>query len=340
LLFTKIGLVNKTRKKGSTDKEVLKSLEGQHPVVPLLLELRSATKTRGTYIDGTLKRVATDGRVHSFFTLYKTVTGRLSSRNPNLQNIPRESKIKQIFCAAPGNVLIEADYKGAELRVLAYLSGDKSLTQVFLDGRDPHVEVAIELYGKDFTDDQKIRAKAVNFGIAYGRTEFSLAREYGISLNEALAMIDKWAHMYPDAWEYLLGCDEDARTGKVLVTPFGRKRRFGLITQEKINELENEARNFRVQNIASDLNLLSAMNMEQGLLGWGFKLVNLVHDSIVSEGNYDLDLIKHVSNHMKHIMSASPKKYLNTDIPFVADVKIGYTWGALTKEKDFWKELE
>ena len=340
MLFTKMGLVNKTRKKGSTDKEVLKSLEGKHPVIPLLLDLRSATKTRGTYIDGTVKRVAVDGRVHSFFTLYKTVTGRLSSRNPNLQNIPRESRIKQIFCAAPGNVLIEADYKGAELRVLAYLSGDKSLTQVFVDGRDPHVEVAIELYGKDFTDDQKIRAKAVNFGIAYGRTEFSLAREYNISLNEALAMIDKWSHMYPQAWEYLLQCDEDARTGKVLVTPFGRKRRFGLITQEKLNELENEARNFRVQNIASDLNLLSSMNMEIPLSLHNFKLVNLVHDSIVSEGPYDLDLIRTVSERMKATMSASPKKYLGTDIPFVADIKIGQTWGALTKEKDFWKELE
>lgn len=340
MLFTKMGLVNKTRKKGSTDKEVLKSLEGKHPVIPLLLDLRSAAKTRGTYIDGTLKRVGADGRVHSFFTLYKTVTGRLSSRNPNLQNIPRESKIKQIFCAAPGNALIEADYKGAELRVLAYLSGDKALTQVFVDGRDPHVEVAIELYGKDFTDDQKIRAKAVNFGIAYGRTEFSLAREYNISLNEALAMIDKWSHMYPQAWQYLLQCDEDARTGKVLVTPFGRKRRFGLITQEKLNELENEARNFRVQNIASDLNLLSGMDMEIGLSLHNYMLVNLVHDSIVAEGPFDLDLIRACCEHMKSVMSASPKKYLGTSIPFVADVKIGHTWGALTKEKDFWKELE
>lgn len=237
-------------------------------------------------------------------------------------------------------MLIEADYKGIELRVLAYLSGDENLINIFREGRDPHSEVALEMYGPGFTKDQRVRAKAVNFGIAYGRTEYTLAAEYGISVIEGRAMIAAWYRKFPQAAEYLFQCDRDAQLGRVLVSPFGRKRRFGLVNKDTVKELKNEARNFRVQGVASDLNLKAAIRMEPGLDSMDVKIVNLVHDAIMTECMYDLDLIHTTLDYMKSIMTKVPQVELNTNIPFDVDFKIGTVWGALLEEEEFWKQQE
>jgi DNA polymerase-1 len=261
--------------------------------------------------------------------LHGTVTGRLSSRKPNLQNIPRDSKIKNIFCAAPGNVLIEFDYKGAELRVLAYLSQDDFLRNVFLTGRDLHDEVAAFLFGQNFTKEQRVKAKNVNFGIAYGRTHYTIAEEFKMSEIEAKALLDEWFRRAPKAHKFLLECDGKAERGEVLVTPFGRKRRFGLISDVKVQELRNEARNFPIQSIASDLNLSAGRNMESEISALKGMIVNLVHDNTIVEVKDDPAIIKEaILVGTKHMVNA-PKIYLNTDVPFEVEVKVGKVWGEL-----------
>jgi len=336
MLFNRLRLVHRVRRKKAlcVDKHVLESMRNLHPAIPKLLELRTTNKMKSTYVDGMLKRRNNDGRVRSSFLLFGTKTGRLSSRNPNLQNIPRDSSIKAIFCAEPENVLIEADYKGAELRVLAYLSDDDFLKGVFKEGRDLHDEVARFLFGENFTKEQRVKAKNVNFGIAYGRTAYTISQEYNVPLIEAQAMLEEWFSRAPGARKYLLQCDADAENGVVLTTPFGRKRRFGLISKENIKDLRNEARNFRIQSIASDLTLISARNMEKGLRELGAKIVNLVHDNIVVEVDDNTAKIKEVMKIMKDVMEEVPEYTLRTDVPFGVDFKVGSVWGKLKEVED------
>lgn len=164
VLFDELGLPAISRKGRSVDKEVMKKLEGRHPVIPLITKYRSLRKRRSTYVKGILKRMQDDGRIHSRFSLYRTLTGRLSSRNPNLQNIQKEKEIRSIFKAPPGRTILDIDYSGAELRTLQYLSGDQTLLKIFNEGRDLHDEVAIDQFGEDFTSKDRMKAKTLNFG--------------------------------------------------------------------------------------------------------------------------------------------------------------------------------
>lgn len=324
LLFDVLGLKPPRRKKRSTDKEVLEYLQGQHPIIDLMLEHRSVVKELSTYIIGVEKHIADDDRVHTTYKLHGTVTGRLSSSEPNVQNQPkRKPKVRNIFQAPPGKKFLEVDYKGAELRVLAHVSGDKGLTRCFVEGRDLHTEVAEAL------DTPRIRAKAVNFGIAYGRTEYSFAEEFGVSVAEARTYLEDWFKRFPQAAEYMAKCCEDVRVGKALVTPFGRHRRFGLITQENIGKLENEARNFVIQSVASDLTLISGMRAEKPLQELGIKIVNLVHDSILMECPDDMEVINKAIKIVTDIMTTVPKEELNTEVPFDVEFSLGVEWGKL-----------
>lgn len=202
LLYDKLGLRAKFMRGRSTDEEVLEQLKGQHPIIDKILEYRGVKKLHSTYIKGTKKYIEEDGRVHTGFKVHGTVTGRLSSSQPNVQNIPKV--MRRIYCAPPGYVLIDADYSGAELRVLAYVSGDEQLIRTFKEGRSLHKEVAREFFGPNYTDEQYMRAKAVNFGIAYGRKAFSLAVEMNISQEEAQSYIDQWYAKFPQAHAYLV----------------------------------------------------------------------------------------------------------------------------------------
>jgi DNA polymerase-1 len=323
LLYEKLGLRAKYMKGRSTKEEVLEQLKGQHPIVDKILEYREVKKLHSTYIRGTQKWIEEDGRVHTGYKVHGTVTGRLSSSQPNVQNIPK--KIRRIYHAPPGFVLIDADYSGAELRILAYVSGDKELVQIFKEGRSLHKEVAREFFGPNYTDEQYMRAKAVNFGIAYGRTAFSLSVEMDIPQEEAQSYIDRWYARFPEAHKYLLECDAAARRGEVLVTDLGRKRRFGLVTPENVDTLENEARNFRIQSLASDMTLISAIRMDPLINRWGARVVNLVHDSIVIE--CPITEVKRTIRLAHNIMVRTPREILKTDIPFEAEFKVGFVWG-------------
>lgn len=323
LLFDRLGLRAKYMKGRSTNEDVLEQLKGHHPIVDKMLEYRAVKKLHSTYIRGTQKWIEEDGRVHTGFKVHGTVTGRLSSSEPNVQNIPLE--IRKIYHAPPGYVLIDADYSGMELRILAYVSGDEELIRTFKEGRSLHKEVAREFFGPDYTHEQYMRAKAVNFGIAYGRKAFSLAVEMDIPQEEAQSYIDQWYAKFPQAHAYLLACDEAARRGVVLTTDLGRKRRFGLVTSANVDELQNEARNFRIQSLASDMTLISAMRMDPLINRWGAHIINLVHDSIVIE--CPITEVKRTIRLAHDIMVRTPKEILKTDIPFEAEFKVGFVWG-------------
>lgn len=332
LLYDKMKLKPLKRGNRSTDEDHIIGYAGQHPFVDLILERRSLKKMLKTYVESVIKVRDDQGRIHSTFALHITATGRLSSRGPNVQNVKSDPQIKGIYQAAKGKILIEADYKAAELRVLADISGDVVLRQVFLDERDLHDEVAIKFFGPNFTRDDRMKAKTVNFGIPYGRTAQSLAEEFGIATREGQRMIDEWAELFPQAWAYLVSCDRAVLKGEVLVTPFGRHRRFGLVTADMLGGLQNEARNFRIQSISSDLTLSSAMALEKELdLVYGGKIINLIHDAILIEVDNIPHVIEAVARLLVTTMNRVPIDKLGTDVPFVTDLKVGPMWGSTKK---------
>ena len=288
--------------------------------------------TRG--LRGISKFVKEDGRVRSTYLQHGTVTGRLSSREPNLQNIERGEEMRNIFCAPEGFTLVEADYSQAELRVLAHESGDEVLKQIYRDGRDLHGEVVRDIISKFRPnmdpDEQRIRAKFLNFGIVYGRTAYSLKMEFGCSEKEAQGWIDGWFSKFSRAHEFMEEQEQLALNGKPLVTPFGRKRRFGLVTGANVKDVKNEAKNFKPQSEASDLTLRSAMLIAPKLLK-GVRIVNLVHDSILFEVPNELPVVADTIALATNTMKTFAEQYLKTDFPFAADAKIGTHWGSTSK---------
>ena len=340
--------------KPSTDKEILskfletiskETIVGQF--LTLMLELRKVQKMLSTYVKGILEQTQADGRVHQTYLIHGTVTGRLSSSEPNVQNIPREARIRNIFNAAPGKILVEADYSQAELRVLAHLSGDEFLKEVYRNGRDLHDEVSIQMFGENFTKEQRMRAKAINFGIAYGRGAQSLVFEFGMSYREAQDLIDKWFEKLPTAQKYLESCERFEK--KRLETLFGRRRRFGLIASSNLKAARNEAKNFAIQSIASDLTLLAAQALNHYFISScshkKISIVNLVHDSILLEVDDDYEVVRYVLGLTIGCMKETAESTLKCDFPFAADAKIGYSWGtmkALPVNADFemFKEIK
>ena len=331
LLYKKIGLKPPRGMQANTREDTLMALKPRIKLIDLILELRSVEKQLKTYVIGISNQVQDDGRVHCTYLLHGTVTGRLASREPNMQNIPRDKKIKDIFRASPGHIFIEADYKGAELRVLAYLSDDRGLIQIFKDGRDLHSEVAVAMYGEGFTEDQRVRAKAINFGIPYGRGARDIAREFNISVREASDMIMAWFRRFPQAHDYIREVRDAVAAGKVLRSPLGRLRRFGLVSRETIHGQENEASNFAIQSTASDLTLISAMRMQPLLEKIGGHIVNLVHDSILVEVQDTDNRVLAASKIVTATMVSTPELLLNSKVPFEVELKKGYSWGSLSK---------
>jgi DNA polymerase-1 len=312
--------------KPTTADPALKDLP-QTPFVEALRAYRRASKMLSTYVEGIYERIETDGRVHATYLLHGTSTGRLSSRGPNMQNIPRDARIRNVFQAPPGYKLVELDFSQVELRVLAYLSGDAALQRVYAEGRDLHDEVATSLFGPDFTREQRIRAKFVNFGIAYGRGADSLVAEFKMPKHEAQAMIRGWWETFPDARHYIMTQRAASRGGKPLVTPFGRRRRFDLVTNQNRNALENEAANFVIQSTASDLTLLAAIRMQEGLREWNASIINLVHDSILIE--VPEHLAQTAGSYARQVMETTPHAVLQTDLPFTVSMGVAQAWGSL-----------
>lgn len=332
MLYDRLKLKPRIRKGKGTSKEILASIEPSHPLVNKILELRSVTKERSTYVKGLLNKRDADGRIRSNFSAHITATGRLSSKEPNVQNIPSAfgvSNVRKAFVPAKGKILMEVDYSGAELRWLACLSGCPVLTKIFVEGINLHDYTATSLYGEDFTKQDRMRAKAANFGIMYGREAKSFKDEFDISMEEAEAIVRNWLDAYPGAKEFLGMCANSVLQGKYLETPFHRRRRFGLVTQEALHALQNEARNFPIQSTSSDTLLAAVMELEAELSRLGVLIINLVHDSVVLEVPAEAEIIQHVGNLVANHMKAQPRKMFGYEVPFESDIDMGFSWGEL-----------
>lgn len=333
LLYETLGLKIKGKTPLDTSKETLDKLP-QHPAVKLIRKYRSLVKMLSTYV-GAIEKRAVNGRIHTTFKLHITPTGRLSSSEPNIQNIPRLARWKRMYRSAIGNVLVESDYNTAELRALAALSRDEVLTAIFMDDkRNLHDEVATEMYGPDFTGDQRIRAKAINFGIPYGREAYSIAVEFDITPEEAQRLIDAWLGRFPQAAKFIAYTREAPLKNESLVSVFGRKRRPGIVSAERIHGLQNEFANFHYQSIISDFNMHAARRMLPDLRKCGAMICNLVHDSNVVECPDKEPIIRDVRDIMRHYMEETPKLWIDTPIVFKTDFKVGTHWGYLRKLKD------
>jgi len=321
----------KTKTKDSTDKKVLESIADKPEIVELILKVRKYVKELSTYVLAPLKLADHHHIIRTNFNLHSTATGRLSSSQPNIQNQSSANAVTNIrkgFIAPPGYILAEIDYAGAELRWAAYLSGCTELTKVFIDNINLHHNTAVKMFG-NYNKAQKLRAKAVNFGILYGREAQSFCDEFKISLKEAKKMIQIWLDSYPGVKNYLAWTEMQVKLGNYLETPFGRRRRFGLISSSSICNILNEAKNFPIQSCSSDLTLSSALYMYYYLKNRDVHIVNLVHDSIVMYIPSKADLIRKIAHYCNYIMVQRPIELFDCKVPFKTDFEIGLNWGEL-----------
>ena len=301
-----------------------------------ILDVRKYSKYLETYVLGIRDVLCRDGRVRCTFNLHGTETGRLSSSSPNMQNIPRNKMIKNLIVASPGKCLLQLDYSQAELRVLAMLSGDPALIDIYVSGKDLHDAVADMMFGPDGHKDKELRnlAKTINFGIAYGRGPGSIATKFGKSMAEARDIIDKWFKPMPKVKEFINNRRRMATRGEPCVTIFGRERHF-VITDEELNHIQNEYINTPIQGTASDFTMLSLLNIYDYLQeNWQGKarLVSTVHDSIILEVDDKPEYLKEIGNACVDIMARTPLDYVpDCPVPFVADAEIGYKWGEMYK---------
>ena len=297
VLFEKLLLPagKKTKTGWSTNADTLEKLRGLHPIVQMVLDFRELTKLKSTYADGLLKAIGPDGRIHTSFRMTVTDTGRLSSREPNLQNIPiRKSSgalIRRMFVAGPGNTLVDADYSQIELRLLAHMSGDETMISGFLAREDVHRITASQVFDvppEEVTPLMRAHAKAVNFGIVYGISAFSLAQDIGVFQNEAKAYIDTYLHKYAGVAAYMEKTIADARELGYVKTLFGRRRALPELKSSNFNLRafgERVARNMPIQGTAADVMKLAMIRVDERLRREipEAKLLLQVHDELIVE---------------------------------------------------------
>lgn len=294
-------------------------------------DVRKISKYMDTYVQGFRESLCADMRIRGTFNLHGTETGRLSSSNPNMQNIPRDKMIKNLISCTPGYKLVQMDYSQAELRVLSILSEDPWLTKVYQDGKDLHDAVAKDMFGPNFDKEQRVMAKTINFGIAYGRGPGSIARTFNKSMSEARAIIDKWYKPMPKVKEYINNRRAMASRGEKCITPFGRERHF-ILTNDNLNHIQNEYINTPIQSLASDFTMFSLIEIDKyrSRSKLDFNIVTTVHDSIILEVIDNPEVIDTVVRKCTQIMADTPKKYLpNIQVPFKADAEVGYGYGKL-----------
>lgn len=286
-------------------------------------------KQRGTYIEGLIKFVTPEGKLYTTFNPAGTVTGRPSSRKPNFLNITRTGRnivpaIRTLFTPSDGCTIVQGDYSQAELRVIAQLSGDTELRAIYRDtNRSLHVETATAFYGKDYTKDQYVKSKNINFGVCYGQSAFAFSQMYHMEQAEAQAYIDNWFKKFPDVKKWIEATHQVIFKQQYLVNPFGRKRRFHLITDENLQDTLREGVNFLPQSTASEFTLAAIVELN----AMGVPIVNTVYDSIIADvPKEDADEVMHL---MKEVMEKQPIVTLGwEDIPFKVDISISdSSWG-------------
>jgi len=336
ILFEKLGLpVGKKTKTGySTDVEVLEKLAGAHPVIDHLLEYRMLTKLKSTYLDGLRPLIRPEtGRVHTHFNQTVTATGRLSSSDPNLQNIPIRTelgrKIRTLFVPGTGfDMLVAADYSQIELRILAHLAGDATMIQSFLAGEDIHTRTAAEVFGltiDQVTSDLRSRAKAVNFGIVYGISDYGLSQGIGVSRKEAAEYIAGYFARYPAVKNFIDSTILEARMTGYVSTLFGRRRYLPDINSPNFNLrafAERTAMNTPVQGTAADIIKKAMITVQNGLDAKGLKsrMLLQVHDELV------LEVVAAELPIVSALLKDAMENAVNLSVPLSVEVKQGPNW--------------
>ena len=322
----------KTKTGYSTNADVLEGLMDKHPIVPLITQYRAITKLLNTYVTGLLKVVGEDGRIHSTFKQTETRTGRISSAEPNIQNIPVRTELgremRRFFKAKDGYMLVDADYSQIELRVLAHISDDEIMKQAFIDGVDIHTVTASQVFNQPIdwvTPQLRSRAKAVNFGIVYGIGAFSLSKDIGVTVREADEYIKAYLAKYSGVNEYMNKTVSEAEKSGYVSTLFGRRRYIKeLASSNKILKALGKriAMNTPIQGTAADIIKIAMIKVYNALKASGLdaRLILQVHDELIvevkeSEAEQAAALLK---KEMENAVSLS--------IPLTVDVNIGKTW--------------
>jgi DNA polymerase-1 len=292
-------------------------------------------KVRSSFIEGLSKRVTEEGKLFCTFNVGGTATGRTSSNDPNFQNIIREEVesipgIRTLFLPSNGSVIISADYSQAELRTCAKLSGDENLLSVYRDSsRSLHRERASAFYGPNFSKEEYVKSKNINFGVTYGQSAAAFAQMYHMPEEEAQAYIDSWWNEFPQLREWTKDVWSGARERGYIQSPFGHKRRIHLITEENVGNLQREMVNFLPQNIAAWLTISSIVD----LVDRNINVVATVHDSIIID--CDVDRLSDTIHITREVMEGQATKQLGwEDIPFVVDISVGPNWGTLKETDD------
>ena len=334
LLFDKLGLppVKKTKTGYATNADVLEKLKEKHPIIPAILDYRMLTKLKSTYADGLMKEIKEDGRIHTTFQNLVTATGRLSSTEPNLQNIPVRTdlgaEIRKMFVPRPGCVLVDADYSQIELRVLAHIADDKTMQQAFCSGEDIHTATAAQVFRVDksqVTPLQRRHAKAVNFGIVYGISEFSLAEDIGVSRYEAREYIDNYLETYHGVRDYMKNIVAEARETGYTTTLYGRRRYIPELKSSNYNirqGAERIALNTPIQGSAADLIKLAMIRVENALNQHypQAKLLLQVHDELIVECPED------IAEAVADLVSTEMEQVAALRVPLTAEAKYGKSW--------------
>ncbi|HEZ5907372.1 TPA: DNA polymerase I [Neisseria meningitidis] len=339
ILFDKMGIptkgLKKTAKGGiSTNEAVLEQLAPDYPLPKIILQNRSLAKLKSTYTDKLPEMISPrDNRVHTTYAQAVAITGRLASNNPNLQNIPIRTaegrRVRRAFTAPPGSVIVSADYSQIELRIMAHLSGDKTLIAAFQNGEDVHRRTAAEVFGtapENVSSEQRRYAKTINFGLIYGMGQYGLAKSLGIDNLSAKNFIDRYFARYPGVAEYMQRTKEQAAAQGYVETLFGRRLYLPDIRNKNANAragAERAAINAPMQGTASDLIKRAMIDVRNCLSdGIGSKLVMQVHDELVLEVvETELDFVK---EKLPQIMAKVDGGLL--DVPLVAEVGVGENW--------------
>ena len=334
ILFEKMKLpfAKRTKTGYSTSADILEKLRPEDPIIPLILEYRQVAKLKSTYADGLPVYIEKDNRIHGKFNQTITATGRISSTDPNLQNIPIRMELgrqlRKVFKPREGCVFLDADYSQIELRVLAHLSGDRELIEAYRENQDIHRSTAAKVFHTPFdqvTDLQRRNAKAVNFGIVYGISSFGLGQDLNVPRKEAEGYINQYFATYPAIKEYLDGLVAAAKTTGYACTMFGRKRPVPEIASSNYMQRsfgERIAMNSPIQGTAADIIKIAMIRVSQRLLreGLGARVVLQVHDELLVET--PLEEISQVKGILEEEMSSAAE----LAVPLIVEVEEGESW--------------
>ena len=334
VLFEELGLPAKKKTKSgySTNAEVLEELRNHSPIVDNVLKYRQYTKLNSTYVAGLLDKIAPDGRIHTWFRQTETRTGRISSTEPNMQNIPVRtelgSRMRKFFTAPEGKVLVDADYSQIELRVMAHLCGDENMAAAFTSGEDFHTSTAAQVFDMPVfmvTPEMRSAAKAVNFGIIYGIGAFSLSKDIGTSVAQAKKYIADYLERFPKVKEFMDSTVDGAERDGCVTTMFGRKRRIPeLASSNKMLQAAGRriAMNTPVQGTAADLIKIAMINVYRRLKAENIaaKLILQVHDELILEAD------ESCSERASEILKEEMQGVYDMKVPLSVDVHCGHSW--------------